>query len=136
MTPAAPAFKKTMMRRRLFLGLGTAFAVNCLANGVAIPGLIDGTWIATSESLGSTLTLVLTERNSAVSGTGSYSTGALRTGTLSVSGTYRQPVASLSLKYDNGEVVRLRTTVIDSDHMEGALTYTGGSVVSIKFARP
>lgn len=135
MTPAAPAFKKTMMRR-LFLGLGTVFAVSCLANGVAIPGSIDGTWIATSESLGSTLTLMLTERNAAVSGTGSYSTGALRIGTLSVSGTYRPPVASLSLKYDNGEVVRLRTTLIDSDHMEGALTYTGGSVVAIKFARP
>ena len=125
------------MMRKLLLGLSaTVFAVGCLANGLATPGLIDGTWIATSESLGSTLTLVLTERKAAVSGTGSYSVGALRTGTLSVSGTHRPPVVSLRLNYDNGEVVRLRTAVIDRDHMEGTLTYAGGSVVAIKFARP
>ena len=134
MTPAVSVSKKTM--RKLLLGLGTVFAVGCLANGLATPGSIDGTWIATSESLGSTLTLVLVVRNAAVSGTGSYSVGALRTGTLTVSGTHRPPGASLSLKYDNGEIVLLRTALINSDHMEGTLTYAGGSVVAIKFARP
>ena len=97
---------------------------------------IDGTWVATSDSMGSTLTLVLTSQRTSVAGTGTYSVGAMRTGTLTVTGTYQRRRADLSLMYDHGELVRLRATSTDAEHMAGTLTDKSGSVMTIKFSRP
>lgn len=100
------------------------------------PKPIDGTWIANSDGLGSTLTIVLSSKSSAVSGSGAYSTGAIRTGVLTVAGTYQPPQAALTLTYDHGETVQLVATVTDNERMKGKLTYKNGSVIAIELVRP
>lgn len=120
------------------LGLGIGFVVlSCGgAGGSVAPRSIDGTWIANSDGLGSTVTIMLSSRASTVSGSGTYSTGALRTGVLTVAGTYQPPQAALTLSYDHGETRQFEATLTDNEHMKGKLTYQNGSVVAIEFVRP
>ena len=120
------------------LGLGIGFVVfSCGGAGVSLASQsIDGIWIANSDGLGSTLTIVLSSKASAVSGSGTYSTGAVRTGLISVAGTYKAPKAALTLSYDHGETVQFGATVTDNERMKGKLTYKNGSVIAIEFVRP
>ena len=124
--------------RRPLLGICIGLMVlSCSgAGGGLAPQSIDGMWIANSDGLGSTVTIVLTSKASAVSGSGTYSTGAVRSGVLSVAGTYRAPLAALTLSYDHGATLRLAATLIDNDHMRGKLTDPHGSVMVIEFVRP
>ena len=102
----------------------------------AMSDSIDGTWVASSDAMGSTLTLRLKSQSAGVTGTGTYSVGALRTGTLTIAGTYERRQAVLTFKYDHGGVVRLRATSTDDEHMAGTLTDANGTVMTVKFARP
>ena len=104
--------------------------------GLPPPASIDGLWSATSDGMGSTLTMTLSSRDTAVSGTGTYSTGAIRTGSVAVSGTYRPPSAALTINYDHGESVTFASTLLSSSQMKGKLTYMTGTVIDIEFVRP
>lgn len=125
------------MRQRL-LTVCLSVAVSCCGgSGVAVTSpSIDGLWTAFSDGLGSTLTLRLSSSDTAVSGTGTYSVGALRTGTVAVEGSYRPPAAALTITYDHGEAVTFTGTVTDSDHMKGKLTSKSGTAIDIEFVRP
>ena len=127
------------MFTRLHLpGIGIGSVVFCCigAAGGLTPQSIDGTWSAYSDGLGSTLSIVLSSESSAVSGSGVYSVGAIRTGVFSVAGTYRHPVLALSFTYDHGETVLFGATVTNDIQMKGKLTYKNGTVIDIAFVRP
>ena len=104
--------------------------------GNLVPATIDGRWSAYSDGLGSTLTMNLSSRGTLVSGTGTYSVGAIRTGSTVVAGTYRLPSAVLSITYDHGETVTFEGAVNDNSNLKGKLTYKSGAVLDIEFVRP
>ena len=104
--------------------------------GLPPPASIDGLWSATADGMGSTLTMTLSSRGTVVSGTGTYSTGAIRTGSVAVTGTYRPPSAALTLHFDHGESVTFASTLLSSGQMKGKLTYRTGSVIDVEFVRP
>ena len=104
--------------------------------GLAPPSSIDGLWNAYSDGLGSTLTLTLSSKDTVVSGTGTYSTGAIRTGLIAVTGTYRPPSAALTITYDHGESVTFAATLMNGSQMKGKLTYKTGTVIDVEFVRP
>ena len=104
--------------------------------GLAPPASIDGLWSAYSDGMGSTLTMTLSSRDTVVSGTGTYSTGAIRTGLIAVTGTYRPPSAALTITYDHGESVTFASTLLNGSQMKGKLTYRTGTVVDVEFVRP
>lgn len=97
---------------------------------------IDGPWSAYSDGLGSTLAMTLSSKGKAVSGKGTYSVGAIRSGTVAIAGTYNPPEAVLVITYDHGETVTFAGEVTDGDHMKGTLTYGTGTVIDIEFVRP
>ena len=104
--------------------------------GLPPPASIDGRWSATADGMGSTLTMTLRSRGPAVSGTGTYSTGAIRTGSVAVTGTYHPPSAALTLHFDHGESVSFAATLLSSSQMKGQLRYRTGSVIDVEFVRP
>ena len=103
---------------------------------LASPSSIDGLWSAFSDGLGSTLTMTLSSKDTVVSGIGTYSTGAIRTGSITVTGTYRPPSAALTIIYDHGESVTFAATLMSGSQMKGKLTYKTGTVIDIEFVRP
>ena len=134
-----------------FLTLGISVAVCCCGGGgsnsadnggsggagaATPPPSIIGLWSASSDGLGSTLTMTLSAKDTVVSGTGTYSTGALRTGSISIAGTYLPPSAALTITYDHGESVTFASTLLNGSQMKGKLTYKSGTVIDIEFARP
>ena len=124
------------------LTLGLAAVVSSCGGGgssgasLAPPSSIDGLWSAFSDGLGSTLTMTLSSKDTVVSGTGTYSTGAIRTGSIAVTGTYRPPSAALTITYDHGESVTFASTLLNGSQMKGKLTYKTGTVIDIEFVRP
>ena len=104
--------------------------------GFAPPSSIDGLWSAYSDGMGSTLTMTLSSRDTVVSGTGTYSTGAIRTGLIAVTGTYRPPSAALTITYDHGESVTFASTLLTGSQMKGKLTYKTGTGIDVEFVRP
>jgi hypothetical protein len=121
------------------VGIGICISLlGCVCVGsTALPTVsVDGMWAAPSDAQGGALMIVLATRNTLVTGTGTYSMGAIRTGSLTITGTYRQPVLTLRLSYDNGETLHFDGAVVDSEHLSGQLSHRGGSVVPIKFVRP
>ena len=120
------------------LTLGLAAVVCCCGSGGGnlAPASIDGRWSAYSDGLGSTLTMTLRSRGALVSGTGTYSVGAIRTGSVVISGTYRPSSAVLAITYDHGETVTFTAAVTDSSYMKGRLSYKGGTVIDVEFVRP
>lgn len=125
-----------MYLHRLTLGL-VAVVCSCgSGSGNLVPASIDGRWNAYSDGLGSTLTMTLSSRGTLVSGTGTYSVGAIRTGSVVISGTYRPSSAVLAITYDHGETVTFAAAVTDSSYMKGKLTYKSGTVIDVEFVRP
>jgi hypothetical protein len=118
------------------LTLCFAAVIGCCASGGGAPASLDGRWNAYSDRLGSALTLNLSSSGARVSGTGTYRVGAVRTGSVVISGTYRAPSADLAITYDHGETVTFTAAATDSDHMKGKLTYKSGTVIDIEFVRP
>ena len=125
--------------RRMTLCSTLCFAavVSCGGGGSNfVPASIDGHWSAYSDGLGSTLTMTLSSRGTLVSGTGTYSVGAIRTGSVVIAGTYRLPSVVLAITYDHGETVTFATAVTDNSSMKGKLTYKSGTVIDVEFVRP
>lgn len=121
---------------RYLLGIGAAMLlVSCLGSA-SVPPSIEGMWSANSDALGSTLSIVLGGKGGVLAGTGTYSTGAIRTGAIVVTGRYEPPIVSLQLTYDHGEILTFTGRVVDADHMNGRLISRAGSVVDIAFVRP
>ncbi len=120
------------------LTLGFAAVVCCCGSGSGnlAPASIDGRWNAYSDGLGSSLTMTLSLSGKMVSGTGTYSVGAIRTGSVVIAGTYRPTSAVLVITYDHGETVTFAATVTDSSHMKGKMTYKSGTVIDVEFVRP
>ena len=120
------------------LTLGLAAVVCCCGSGGGnlAPASIDGRWNAYSDGLGSTLTITLSSKGALVSGTGTYSVGAIRTGSVVIAGTYRPSSAVLAITYDHGETVTFAAAVTDSSYMKGKLTHKSGTVIDVEFARP
>ena len=121
------------------LTLCVAAVVSCCGGGGGgnfAPASIDGYWSAYSDGMGSTLTMILSSRGTLVSGTGTYSVGAIRTGSVVIAGTYRLPSVVLAITYDHGETVTFATAVTDNSSMKGKLTYKSGTVMDIEFVRP
>ena len=125
-----------MRLARLIPGIAVAFA--CFGGGsqslAAEP--IDGAWSAFSDGMGSVLSVELSSTGTAVSGTGTYRVGAVRSGTVVVAGTYRPPAVVLKITYDHGETVTFAAVVTDGDHMKGTLTDRNGTVMNVEFVRP
>lgn len=105
------------------------------AAGLAPQWPIDGAWGASSDGMGSTLTMNLNSQGPLVTGVGTYSVGAIRTGSVGIAGTYHPPAAILAITYDHGETVTLSAEVTDNN-MRGKLTYKSGTVIDIGFVRP
>lgn len=120
------------------LTLCFAAVISCCASGggSGAPASLDGVWSAFSDGLGSTLTLNLSSSGARVSGTGTYRVGAIRTGSVVITGTYRSPAADLAITYDHGETARFTAAVTDGGHMKGRLSYKSGTVVNVEFVRP
>src|SRR5882672_1104978 len=83
---------------RKYLPILLTLALGCETTGLAMsscsgtgPNGICGIWIADSRVPGASLVMDLQLREITVSGTGSYSIEAGRSGSLSVSGTYQPP---------------------------------------------
>ena len=117
-------------------GIAAAMLVGSCLGSASVPPSIDGMWSAHSDALGSTLSIVLGGKGGVLAGTGAYSTGAIRTGAIVVTGRYEPPIVSLQLTYDHGEVLTFTGRVVDADHMNGRLMSRAGSVVDIAFVRP
>lgn len=86
--------------------------------------------------MGSSLSMQLKSRGHDLSGSGSYTRGALQTGSVRVTGAIRGATAKLVLAYDNGLVARFKSTMIEPERMTGRLTYPDGTVIDLVFVRP
>ena len=100
------------------------------------PPTLGGAWSATADAMGSTLSMQLKCQGQDISGSGVYTRGALRTGSLVVTGAVRGAVARLVLAYDNGLVARFESSAIEGERMTGRLSYPDGSVIDLTFVRP
>jgi hypothetical protein len=98
------------------------------------PPTLDGTWSATAQGAGNSLTLRLTTQDAVVSGAGGYiQTG--RIGVVAIAGTYQPPVAALTFNYDNGDTALYTASLPDGGHMNGRLTYQNGASLDLDFVR-
>jgi hypothetical protein len=114
--------------------LALASLVCGCAGGDVSPPSVDGTWSATSQGVGNSLTLRLSTQETVVSGAGAYSdTG--RIGVLAIAGSYLPPAAVLTFNYDNGDTALYTATVPDDGHMNGRLTYRNGTSLDLAFVR-
>ncbi len=120
--------------RRLFSVL-VLLSLGC-SNGLA-PAADDlrGTWDADFSVPGASLVLALRPSDIGVTGTGTYSIEAGRSGTLDVTGTFDRPRVTLSLHYDYGYVAtytgtllpvprKLTGTITDALGHKSPLTFT------------
>jgi hypothetical protein len=120
----------------LILALGcmetTGLSVSsCSGSG---PGGICGTWVADSLVTGASLVLNLRLRNEVLSGTGTYSIEAGRSGTLDVGGTYRSPAIAMNLEYDYGFVAPFTGTLTSSQQIVGSFLNSSGHAVPLTFS--
>lgn len=124
------------MRLRLLVLVLVATLSACGGGADAAPPAVDGVWSAYADGLGGTLTLRLNSKGTSVSGSGTYTVGAMRSGTLAVTGSIQTPAVALVLTYDHGERAALSATLSGSERMVGRLTYSTGSSIDIEFVRP
>jgi hypothetical protein len=126
--------------RHLFLISCSALLVSACGGGGGYSGpstpsvAIDGTWKASGMVVGSSLTLVLTSQNAAVSGTGTYSREAGGSGTLTITGTYTYPQVALTFVFDNGPTETYAGSLSSANQMDGTAT-TAGTTSSLSFTR-
>jgi hypothetical protein len=96
---------------------------------------LSGVWRAENQFPGSSIVLTIAERDTTISGGGTYSIEAGRSGTLQVAGSLRQSQIRLTLAYDYGQSARYSGTLQDNTHMTGTMTWTSGSQTSLAFSR-
>jgi len=102
-------------------------------SGSTAPSDVTGTWAAFAQPVvGSGHTMTITQRGTAVSGTGTYSVEAGRGGTIVIVGTYARPHLALQFSYDTGSISQFTALVSDSrivgveafDGVRDSLTFT------------
>jgi len=96
---------------------------------------VSGVWKADVLVPGASTILTLVQRGDTVTGTGSYSIEAGRSGTLIVTGAYVAPRVALLLTYDFGQIARYTAAVQDGTHMVGVAAFSVGPVDSLVFTR-
>jgi hypothetical protein len=99
---------------------------------------IDGDWVEHFEFVLPGVrgdTLQLHTKGSKVSGSGSYSMEAGRSGTLTVSGSYRAPNLALTITRDNGLVGTFKAKVMDAAHLKGIRRYKQFGASEVQFVR-
>jgi hypothetical protein len=99
------------------------------------PQMLDGTWNATLQPVGSATSMALKEQNSQVAGVGTYRIEAGASGALAVAGVHSGAAVTLELAYDNGGKATYAALLTDSTHMSGALSFQGGGTSTVEFAR-
>jgi hypothetical protein len=118
---------------RWILALSLMLVPACTEQTTA-PGDLTGLW--TASAVESSVVLTLVESGAAISGSGTYWRFLNPpTGTLTVSGTYDPPTATLTFRYDDGRVSQFVGTTGDSDHLSGRETFEGEASDSLAFVR-
>jgi hypothetical protein len=107
--------------KRIWMAAALALLAAC---GDSSSTSISGTWVEKETLPGAKLILVLRDDSGTVSGVGSYTIEAGRTGTLNVTGTFHDPDVSLALVYDFGDTVAFTGTLKTATQMVG--TFGGG----------
>lgn len=103
-----------------------AAVMSCASTGskavITEPGrLLTGTWARNFSIPGASLVLSLTTRDTVVTGTGTYSIEAGRSGTLSASGTVTAARVTLDITYDYGPVAYFEGAPPMATELTGAL---------------
>jgi hypothetical protein len=126
---------------RKWLSLLLVLTVGCLeTTGLSIsscPGPAGGpcgTFAADFTVPGASLVLHLGLQQDVLSGTGTYSIEAGRSGNLAVTGTYQAPAVSMKLTYDYGPVAQFTGTMTPSHQIVGSFVNDSGQAVSLTFS--
>lgn len=126
---------------RKWLPLLLVLTVGCLeTTGLSIsscPGPTGGpcgTFAADFTVTGASLVLHLRLQQEVVSGNGTYSIEAGRSGNLDVVGTYQAPAVSMQLTYDYGPVAHFTGTVTPSHQIVGSIVNDSGQAVPLTFS--
>jgi len=122
------------LMRHVLLTLSLALLACSCGGSDTPPPSVDGTWSATSQGAGNSLTLRLTTQDAVVSGAGAYSQAG-RIGVLAIAGTYQPPAVVLTFNYDNGDTALYTASLPDGSHMDGRLTYQNGTSLDLAFVR-
>ena len=85
-----------------------------------------GTWAAEGLVTGSSLILNIRLHDDTISGTGTYSIEAGRSGVLRLAGGYDPPNITLTLRYDYGYVANFSGTVTGARQITGTLSDASG----------
>lgn len=128
---AIAAWRMTCVSPSLFVAVSAVLAGSC-REGPALA--LDGVW-QTFPVPGSSTILTLTQHDTVVTGTGTWSGEACCSGTLTVAGTYLRPRVALTLSYGNGWVGLYSGTVVDASHMLGTEAFNGGSTDTVTFTK-
>lgn len=83
--------------------------------------LLAGTWVQDISIPGASLAFTVTTRDTTVSGTGTYSIEAGRSGTLTVSGAVTASGVSLDFTYDHGALAHFDGAPPSATVLTGAL---------------
>ena len=124
-----------LMRATAFCVVALLLLLLC-RTGHSVPLAMDGAWSASADDMGSTLSMQLKRRGHHLSGSGTYTRGALQTGSVRVTGAIRGATTRLILNYDNGLVARFESSRIEGERMIGRLIYADGTVIDLTFVRP
>jgi hypothetical protein len=96
---------------------------------------LNGVWRADNQVPGSRIMLAIAERDTTISGSGTYSIEAGRSGTLRIAGSLRESQIRLTLTYDYGQTARYSGTVLDNTHMTGTVAWSSGFENPLAFSR-
>ena len=118
----------------LFVVVGAVVVGSCGEGALGGEGALDGTW-ETFPVPGSSTIMTLAQRDTVVTGTGTWSGEACCAGTLTVAGSYHPPRVMLTLSFDRGSVAHFSGTVLDSRHMSGTEEFDGGVTDSVTFTK-
>jgi hypothetical protein len=114
------------MRRRVLNAGAAVLFLACGSDSVAAvrpPAFYAGTWARVENVLASQLTMTLVVVETTVTGSGSFSIEAGRSGTLSVSGVVTSGVVKLDLAFDYGEQAHFQGTADASGRLAGTIKY-------------
>jgi hypothetical protein len=120
------------MRRMLWLA--ALFGLAC-TNGPTSPDDLRGAWAADFSIPGASLIVNLNQADGVITGDGTYSIEAGRSGTLQVDGTYAAPKLTMVIRRDFGLASTYTGTVLDSRHMSGTLADSLGHATPLSFTR-
>jgi hypothetical protein len=88
-----------------------------------VAALVEGTWAEPVSFPGISFVMQLSARDTVLSGTGTYSIEAGRSGTLSEAGFVAGQMVQLTITYDYGPVAYFQGTLTDRNTLSGAIKY-------------